>query len=114
MKNGLKFLFLPLKYGDITMKKQRPKISTTHIILLSFLIAILVGALLLSLPVSSADGKAKPFLDAQLHFNMTNEYYMSERYDDCDPWYIPWCPNASANGRTILMLCDWYVDRINS
>lgn len=46
------------------MKKQRPKISTTHIILLSFLIAILVGALLLSLPVSSADGKAKPFLDA--------------------------------------------------
>lgn len=60
------------------------------------------------------DEKAKPFLDAQLHFNMTNEYYMSERYDDCDPWYIPWCPNASANGRTILMLCDWYVDRINS
>ena len=46
------------------MKKQRPLVSTTHIILLSFLIAILIGALLLSLPVSSADGKATPFLDA--------------------------------------------------
>ncbi|MBQ9131681.1 MAG: potassium transporter KtrB, partial [Clostridia bacterium] len=46
------------------MKKQRFSVSTTHIILLSFLAAILVGAVLLSLPISSADGKAKPFLDA--------------------------------------------------
>ena len=46
------------------MKKQRLGVSTTHIILLSFLIAILIGAVLLSLPISSADGKAKPFLDA--------------------------------------------------
>ncbi len=46
------------------MKKQQLRISTTHIILLSFLIAILIGTLLLSLPISSADGKAKSFLDA--------------------------------------------------
>ena len=46
------------------MRKQRIRASTTHIILLSFLIAVLIGALLLSLPISSADGKAKPFLDA--------------------------------------------------
>ena len=46
------------------MRKQRVRASTTHIILLSFLIAILIGALLLSFPISSADGKAKPFLDA--------------------------------------------------
>ncbi|MBE6790446.1 MAG: potassium transporter KtrB [Ruminococcaceae bacterium] len=46
------------------MRKQRFGISTTHIILLSFLIAILIGTLLLSLPVSSADGKATPFLDS--------------------------------------------------
>lgn len=46
------------------MKKQHHSISTTHIILLSFLIVILIGALLLSLPISSADGKATPFLDA--------------------------------------------------
>ena len=46
------------------MKKQRLSISTTHIILLSFLIVIWIGALLLSLPISSADGQATPFLDA--------------------------------------------------
>ena len=46
------------------MKKQKLQISTTHIILLSFLITILIGAVLLSLPVSSSDGKAMPFLDA--------------------------------------------------
>ena len=46
------------------MRKQRPLVSTTHIILLSFLIAILIGAFLLSLPISSADGKTTPFLDA--------------------------------------------------
>ena len=45
------------------MKKQLLRVSTTHIILLSFLIAILIGAVLLSLPISSADGKATPFLD---------------------------------------------------
>lgn len=46
------------------MKKKRLNISTTHIILLSFLVLILIGALLLSLPISSSDGEAKPFLDA--------------------------------------------------
>lgn len=39
-------------------------VSTTHIILLSFLVAILIGSVLLVLPISSADGKATPFLDA--------------------------------------------------
>ena len=39
-------------------------LSTTHIILFSFLIAILVGAVLLSLPISSANGEATPFIDA--------------------------------------------------
>ena len=46
------------------MKKRRIRISTAHIILLSFLTAILIGALLLSLPISSADGKPTSFLDA--------------------------------------------------
>lgn len=40
------------------------KLSTTHIILLSFLIVIFIGAVLLSLPISSADGVGKPFVDA--------------------------------------------------
>jgi len=46
------------------MKKHRFLVSTTHIILLSFLIAILIGAVLLSLPISSASGKPTSFLDA--------------------------------------------------
>jgi len=46
------------------MKKQRFRVSTTHIILLSFLVVILIGAGLLTLPISSADGKPTSFLDA--------------------------------------------------
>lgn len=46
------------------MKKQRLGISTTHIILISFLAAVLIGAVLLTLPISSADGRSTPFLDA--------------------------------------------------
>ena len=46
------------------MKKQRISISTTQIILFSFFVVILLGAVLLSLPIASADGKSTPFLDA--------------------------------------------------
>ncbi len=49
---------------EAVMKKRLTGLSTTHIILLSFLIAILVGAVLLSLPISSATGEAVPFIDA--------------------------------------------------
>ncbi len=44
--------------------KKRFSLSTTQIILLSFLLVILLGSLLLSLPVSSADGRGIPYLDA--------------------------------------------------
>ena len=46
------------------MKKQRIRISTTQIILLSFLVVIFMGTVLLALPISSADGKPVPILDA--------------------------------------------------
>lgn len=46
------------------MKRIKINFSTTHIILLSFLFAILIGAVLLSLPISSANGVATPFIDA--------------------------------------------------
>ena len=47
------------------MKSQRkPYLSTTQIILLSFLSVILIGSILLSLPVSSANGRAVPYIDA--------------------------------------------------
>jgi len=45
------------------MKKTKLALSTTQIILLSFLTTILLGSLLLSLPVSSADGVAVPSND---------------------------------------------------
>ena len=46
------------------MKNKKISLSTTQIIMLSFLIVILVGSLLLSLPVSAANGEAVPYLDA--------------------------------------------------
>lgn len=46
------------------MKRLISKISTTHIILFSFLIAIAVGTLLLALPISSASGEPVSFIDA--------------------------------------------------
>ena len=46
------------------MKKRYFSFSTSRIIMLSFLLAILAGSLLLSLPISSASGKAVPYIDA--------------------------------------------------
>ena len=46
------------------MMKKKFSLSTTQIIMLSFLIVILGGSLLLSLPISSANGEAVSFLDA--------------------------------------------------
>lgn len=44
------------------MKKLR--LSTSHIIMISFLAAIFLGSLLLALPISSASGNAVPYIDA--------------------------------------------------
>lgn len=44
--------------------KKRISLSTTQMILLSFLLAILVGSLLLVLPFASASGKSVPYIDA--------------------------------------------------
>ncbi len=46
------------------MKKKFLALSTSQIIMLSFLLTILVGSILLTLPVSSATGKAVPYIDA--------------------------------------------------
>lgn len=45
-------------------KKFRISLTTTQTILLSFLLAILLGSALLSLPLCSADGYAVPYIDA--------------------------------------------------
>ena len=46
------------------MIKKKFSLSTTQIIMLSFLVVILAGSLLLSLPISSAVGEPVPYLDA--------------------------------------------------
>lgn len=50
--------------GFIMRKRNKIKLTTTQMIMLSFLAAIFAGSLLLSLPVSAADGRAVPYLDA--------------------------------------------------
>lgn len=46
------------------VKKKKFTLSTTQIVLLSFLVTILLGSLLLSLPISSASGEPVPYIDA--------------------------------------------------
>lgn len=46
------------------MLNKRLKLSTTHIIMLSFLFVILLGSILLSLPISTANGTAVSYIDA--------------------------------------------------
>jgi len=46
------------------VRKKKFTLSTTQIILLSFLVTILIGSGLLALPISSASGVAVPYLDA--------------------------------------------------
>ena len=46
------------------MLNKRLKLSTTHIIMLSFLFVILLGSILLSLPISTANGMAVSYIDA--------------------------------------------------
>ena len=46
------------------MARKKISLSTTQIILLSFLITIFAGSILLSLPISTADGKPLSYIDA--------------------------------------------------
>ena len=45
-------------------KRMKLSLSTTQMILLSFVITIMLGSVLLALPISSADGTPVPYLDA--------------------------------------------------
>ena len=46
------------------VRKKKFRLSTTQIILLSFLVTILAGSALLALPISSSSGEAVSYLDA--------------------------------------------------
>jgi trk system potassium uptake protein TrkH len=48
------------------VRKKKFRLSTTQIILLSFLVTVLAGIVLLALQISSAIGKAVRYLDALL------------------------------------------------
>lgn len=45
-------------------ERRNTVLTTTRIIMLSFLAAIFIGSLLLSLPISAANGRAVPYIDA--------------------------------------------------
>ena len=44
--------------------KIKKRLSSAQIVILGFLFIVLIGSILLSLPISSADGKAVPYVDA--------------------------------------------------
>lgn len=50
--------------------------------------------------------EAQKVLEDTLTYSCTEEGVMIERYHADDPYYVPWSPNVSACGRTILMLLD--------
>ncbi|MCX7706029.1 MAG: hypothetical protein N2115_07235 [bacterium] len=52
--------------------------------------------------------KAFETLWAQVQYGMSEEYYMLERFADNDPSFCPWQPNASANGRLLQMLFEYF------
>ena len=52
--------------------------------------------------------RCKEIIDDTIKYGMTKDYYMVERYNERDPYVGPWMPNASANGRLINMLLDYY------
>ena len=49
---------------------------------------------------------AEQALDSCLKYALTDELYVGERYNDANPWYYPWSPNASGSGRIVMMLLE--------
>ena len=63
--NTYKVKWTETRFGDILMRmKKRSDFSTTQLIMLSFLIAVLIGSVLLALPVCAAGENAVPYIDA--------------------------------------------------
>lgn len=48
--------------------------------------------------------KCDEIVDATIKYSMTDEGYMQERFHELNPYFTPWSPNASGNGRMITML----------
>ena len=43
-----------------------------------------------------------------LHYGMTREMVVSERYCSINPRYCPWQPNGSGSARMIEMLLEYF------
>jgi len=52
--------------------------------------------------------RCREILEGVHRFAMTDEYYMFERYHQRNVWFAPWSPNASASGRYITMILEYY------
>jgi len=52
--------------------------------------------------------KAEELLEAVMRYGVSDTYQIAERFADNDPYYMPWQPNASGNGRLLSMLADFY------
>ncbi len=52
--------------------------------------------------------RAEEIIRDNAKYAMSDEYYMQERYNKNDPYFTPWMPNASANGRMVDMIVDFY------
>ncbi len=57
--------------------------------------------------------RCREILEGAYRFAMTDEHYMLERYHQRNVWFAPWSPNASASGRFILMLLNYYDKFVN-
>ena len=57
--------------------------------------------------------KAEKMLESIYKFNLSDEYATSERYTPLNVWYAPWQPNASASGRIISAMLDFYGETSN-
>ena len=58
------WFFYAFQRDNLMDRKKKITLSTTQIILLSFLVSVLAGSALLTLPISSASGESVPYLDA--------------------------------------------------
>lgn len=54
--------------------------------------------------------RMKEIYEDQLRWGVTDEYYMVERFDETDPYFLPWSPNASAMARVIIMMLSLFKD----
>lgn len=52
--------------------------------------------------------KAEETFQALMKYAISEEFQVSERYADNDPAFAPWQPNASGNGRVVMMMFEYF------